>query len=98
MKKIVTVVLLAIISCSLSISSKEFTNKSNIFDSSYLIIDNEKYNVFVNEQTGVQAWPFDKEFHLLLNIAVGGNWGGKFGVDDTTFPQKMLVDYVRVYQ
>jgi hypothetical protein len=34
----------------------------------------------------------------LLNIAVGGNWGGKFGVDDNVFPQKMLVDWVRVYQ
>ena len=75
------------------IYSIEWTPKSISF-----FIDNEKYNVFVNEQTGVQAWPFDKEFHLLLNIAVGGNWGGTFGVDDTTFPQKMLVDYVRVYQ
>jgi len=33
-----------------------------------------------------------------LNVAVGGNWGGKFGVDDSVFPQKMLVDWVRVYQ
>ena len=33
-----------------------------------------------------------------MNIAVGGNWGGKFGVDDTIFPQQLVVDYVRVYQ
>ncbi len=36
--------------------------------------------------------------HLLLNIAVGGNWGGVMGVDETIFPKTMLVDYVRVYQ
>lgn len=43
-------------------------------------------------------WPFDQRFHLLLNIAVGGNWGGAQGVDETIFPQSMVVDYVRVYQ
>jgi len=41
--------------------------------------------------------PFDQRFHLILNIAVGGNWPGP--PDETTsFPQKMTVDYLRVYQ
>ena len=61
-------------------------------------IDNKVYHVFKNEHSNSEAWPFDKEFHLLMNIAVGGNWGGKFGVDDKIFPQKMEIDYVRVYQ
>ncbi len=61
-------------------------------------IDKILYHVFTNEHIGSEAWPFDKEFHLLLNIAVGGNWGGKYGVDDNIFPQKMQIDYVRVYQ
>ena len=61
-------------------------------------IDGLQYHVFKNDHTGSETWPFDKEFHLLLNIAVGGNWGGKFGVDDKIFPQKMEIDYVRVYQ
>ena len=61
-------------------------------------IDGETYFNFDNKKTGSAAWPFDKEFHLLLNIAVGGNWGGKKGVDDSIFPQTMEVDYVRVYQ
>ena len=41
--------------------------------------------------------PFDKRFHILLNVAVGGNWPG---IPDhtTTFPQTMIVDYVRVYK
>ena len=40
--------------------------------------------------------PFDKRFHLLLNVAVGGNWPGSPDAS-TTFPQLMQVDYVRVY-
>jgi beta-glucanase (GH16 family) len=61
-------------------------------------IDNEKYYSFQNTGNGSEEWPFDKDFHLLLNVAVGGNWGGKFGVDDSAFPQQMEVDYVRVYK
>jgi len=53
---------------------------------------------FRNEGTGYKVWPFDKRFHLLLNVAVGGNWGGAMGIDDTIFPRTMVVDYVRVYQ
>mgnify|MGYP000734176091 CR=1 FL=1 len=41
--------------------------------------------------------PFDQRFHLLLNLAVGGNWPGSPNAD-TLFPAKMLIDYVRVYQ
>ena len=44
------------------------------------------------------AWPFDKDFHFIFNIAVGGSWGGVQGVDTTIFPTSMVVDYVRVYQ
>jgi beta-glucanase (GH16 family) len=41
--------------------------------------------------------PFDVDFHLLLNLAVGGNWPGAPD-SSTTFPQELVVDYVRVYQ
>src|SRR5437868_11883723 len=61
-------------------------------------VDKNKYQTFKNDHKGFEHWPFDKKFHLLLNIAVGGNWGGKFGVDDSIFPQKIEVDYVRAYQ
>jgi beta-glucanase (GH16 family) len=41
--------------------------------------------------------PFDQYFHLILNVATGGNWPGN--PDNTTvFPQKMIVDYVRVFK
>lgn len=69
--------------------------------------DADKYSVYVddrhiftfnNERTGHKEWPFDKDFHLILNLAVGGNWGGQHGVDHSIFPKELLVDYVRVYQ
>ncbi len=47
--------------------------------------------------------PFDRhsKFHLLLNLAVGGDWAGNVnnkGIDASVFPQKLLVDFVRVYE
>ncbi len=42
-------------------------------------------------------WPFDKPCFFILNIAVGGTWGGAQGIDNAIFPQTMEVDYVRVY-
>jgi beta-glucanase (GH16 family) len=40
--------------------------------------------------------PFLKEQYLILNLALGGDWGGK--IDDANLPQRYLIDYVRVYQ
>ncbi|MBA4410948.1 MAG: glycoside hydrolase family 16 protein [Bacteroidota bacterium] len=61
-------------------------------------VDSQLFFTYKNDGTGYQSWPFDKPFHLLLNVAVGGNWGGQKGIDDTIFPRSMVVDYVRVYQ
>jgi beta-glucanase (GH16 family) len=61
-------------------------------------IDGVQMYEFINEGKGHAYWPFDKRFHLLLNIAVGGDWGGAKGVDETVFPQSMEVDYIRVYK
>ncbi len=52
---------------------------------------------FANEKRGFAAWPFDKKFHWLINLAIGGNWGGQQGIDDQAFPARFEVDYVRVY-
>jgi beta-glucanase (GH16 family) len=61
-------------------------------------VDGSKFFTYENNGDGWSAWPFDHPFHLIMNIAVGGTWGGAEGVDDTIFPQKLEVDYVRVYQ
>lgn len=63
-----------------------------------LYVDESHYYTFKNEGTGFTEWPFDKRFYLLLNLAVGGNWGGKEGIDDSLFPHQFQIDYVRVYQ
>ncbi|HVO62167.1 MAG TPA: glycoside hydrolase family 16 protein [Terriglobales bacterium] len=44
-----------------------------------------------------RKWVFKRPFFLLLNVAVGGDWPGSPDTT-TTFPQTMLVDYVRVYR
>ena len=61
-------------------------------------VDKTKYFTFKNEGKGEAAWPYDKPQYLLLNLAIGGAWGGQKGIDDGIFPQRMYVDYVRVYQ
>lgn len=60
-------------------------------------VDGKPYFRFDNPKKSVAEWPFDSPFYLLLNVAVGGTWGGKEGVDDSIWPQAMLVDFVRVY-
>jgi len=61
-------------------------------------INDELIFINLNEGTGYKAWPFDKRFHLIANIAIGGDWGGKEGVDESVFPATLEVDYVRMYR
>jgi hypothetical protein len=44
-----------------------------------------------------QTWPFDNQMNMLLNFAVGGDWGGAQGIDESVYPQDYVIDYVRVY-
>jgi beta-glucanase (GH16 family) len=43
-----------------------------------------------------EHWPFNKDAYLILNTAVGGNFGGP-DIDDSIFPQQFIIDYIRVY-
>ncbi len=61
-------------------------------------IDGVSYFEFINENKGFASWPFNKKFFMILNVAVGGDWGGAQGIDNASFPATMLVDYVRVYK
>ena len=71
----------------------EWTEKEIAF-----FVDDQKVFTFQNDGKGEDAWPFDKPEYLLLNLAIGGAWGGAKGVDESIFPQKYLVDYARVYE
>jgi beta-glucanase (GH16 family) len=61
-------------------------------------VDNTKYLSYANDGSGWSKWPFDKDFYLILNLAIGGNWGGQNGVDNTIFPTRYVIDYVRMYR
>lgn len=63
-----------------------------------IALNGEPYFQYENDGAGDGSWPFDKPFHLIFNIAVGGSWGGREGLDESVFPARMDVDYVRVYQ
>lgn len=61
-------------------------------------VDDQPKFLFRKESDKQARWPFDKPQHLLLNIAVGGTWGGQKGIDPAAFPARMEIDYVRVFQ
>lgn len=59
-------------------------------------IDDSLYFSFNKVDDSIEAWPFNQPFHLLINLAIGGTLGRE--VDDSIFPQKFLIDYVRIYR
>ena len=61
-------------------------------------VNGEIYNSIQNEHKTDAEWPFDQEFSLILNVAVGGSWGGQKGIDNSILPNEMQVDYARVFQ
>ena len=60
------------------------------------LVDYTEYYVYEPAEYNASTWPFDADFFILLNVAVGGSYGG--AVNNAIFPQTMEVDYVRVYQ
>jgi len=63
-----------------------------------LFIDGRKYLTYQNDGTGVRVWPFDLSQYLKINLAIGGDWGGLQGIDDSLFPHRHEIDYVRVFK
>lgn len=60
--------------------------------------DDKLVHTYIQKSDDPKAWPFNKEFYMILNLAYGGAWGGQQGIDDTLLPHKFYVDYVRIYQ
>jgi beta-glucanase (GH16 family) len=67
-------------------------------DSITLSFDGKPMLNFPKTEKDLAAWPFSSPFYLIMNVAVGGGWGGAKGIDDTIFPRRMEVDYVRIYK
>jgi len=84
------------------LNSQTFSDSFHVFSLkwetdklSFLIDDNLFFTANKSQVNG--DYPFDKSFFFIMNVAVGGDWPG---IPDTTtiFPQRMIVDYVRVFQ
>jgi len=60
-------------------------------------VDETLYYTYSNTSSW-STWPYNHDFFIILNIAIGGTWGGQQGIDDSIFPVQMEVEYVRVYQ
>eukprot|EP01035_Chromulina_nebulosa_P031670 gene31670-42230_t len=58
-------------------------------------LDGKPYFTFNRPSNDWKEWPFDKKFHILLNIAIGGAWGGQQGIDTSIFPQRMEEEAIK---
>jgi len=83
---------------------KEASEKFHVYKADWspekidVYVDDQKFFTYENKEKSYSAWPFDKPYFLILNLAIGGFWGGKEGIDEKIFPQRFEIDYVRVYQ
>ncbi|BAX82578.1 hypothetical protein ALGA_4288 [Labilibaculum antarcticum] len=62
-----------------------------------IYVDDKHYFSYTDNSTEL-SWPFGKAQNIILNLAIGGGWGGYYGIDETISSQKMIIDYVRVYE
>jgi beta-glucanase (GH16 family) len=66
-------------------------------DKIVFLIDNKEVYTFQPEPKNENTWPFNQPFYIIVNAAVGGNFGGH-EIDQSIFPQKFEIDYIKVYQ
>lgn len=60
-------------------------------------VDNELVYTFQPAAKNEKTWPFDKPFYLIINLAIGGNFGGR-EIDNDIIKQTFEIDYVKIYQ
>ena len=79
---------------------EEFHNYQLLWTPERLVfaVDDAPRFAFEKLRSGKSRWPFDKPMNLILNVAIGGDWGGRRGVDDAALPARFEIDHVRVYQ
>ena len=59
-------------------------------------VDDEHYYTY-DKNANEKEWPFHQPQNIILNLAMGGGWGGAQGMDETVTSQKLIIDYIRVY-
>lgn len=60
-------------------------------------INGTLYFDYRKNSTSFNDWPYDNKFFLILNLAIGGAWGGIQGIDNSIFPASFIIEYVRLY-
>lgn len=91
------------ISNGFTLGSGNFSDAFHVFslewkqDQIRWYVDGALFATVNKSQFGTVNYPFNESFFLIFNLAVGGNWPGSPDAN-TTFPQWLMVDYVRVYQ
>ncbi len=60
-------------------------------------VDGQSVYIFQPTERTEEVWPFDQPFYIIVNLAIGGNFGGP-EVDDSIFPEEFIIDYIRVYR
>lgn len=86
------------------LSSETFDKEFHVYslvweeDSMDILVDDSVIYTYAKTGDISAMWPFDQDFYLMLNVAVGGSWGGMWGIDESIFPAKMEIDYVRYYK
>ena len=79
--------------------SADFHTFSIVWDSDIIqwYVDGTLFSTARKSDFGSGLYPFNEDFFFIINLAVGGAWPGNPDAT-TTFPQQLVVDYVRVYQ
>jgi len=60
-------------------------------------VDEKLVYTYGPELKNENSWPFNQPFYIIINLAIGGNFGGP-EVDETMFPESFIIDYVKVFQ
>ena len=55
------------------------------------------FNISKHSNSNYSQWPYDSPFFLIINLAIGGDWGGVQGVDNSIFPSSFIIDYARMF-
>ena len=82
-------------------ASSNFHNYSIEWTNEYIkwyVDDVQFYSFYNDNQDDFATWPFNQNFHLIINLAIGGTWGGQQGIDNSAFPAQFKIDYVKVYE
>lgn len=88
--------------------NKQYLNVENVFHVYSIIWQEDNIKFYIDDVKSVtlyrnltedyKGWPFDQNFYVILNLALGGTMGGTINDDIFNNPVEMKVDYVRIYQ